>query len=212
MKKALIAIDNQYYYNKFCEIFDIKFKDIVYVDDILEILALEKKIEIIVISQKIKGNIKIEKILEELLKKYKNIKIILIVYSKKIYKEYSVKFGKKIIIYKKLDKAIILDIVKINQEIFEISLIKSINQKKEDFERRVSLLNSNNIIKISLEAKIDQLKILQKLLKNFKLNNIKEITLIFVHTEEKNIVSYQIIKRLYSNMKIERCGKNRIIK
>ena len=82
MKRIITAIDNSEINEKLKNEYEIICKDISYKEGILEQIEIEKKIDTIIIDEKIDGNIEINILVKKIKEKIKNIKIIIITENK----------------------------------------------------------------------------------------------------------------------------------
>ena len=212
-------------------------KNILYKEAILDTLKKNKKVDIIIISEKIPGEINLIKLIKKIKNINKKIKIIIILYNKKIEKEL-IKNNIKDIYYnnilsinkliKKLEennyiknnnlkiknKKIINIIIKIiNNKIKNNVIIKKINNEllaKEKNKNKVICIFGENLI----DRKIIELIIIKKLL--IKKNKIIIINLKINNRKikEKNKKIIRINKRknkYYLQLKINNKLKEKII-
>ena len=110
----LTAINNQKIFNELKNIKKIKIisNDILYKEGILEILEKNKKINYILLSEKIYGQIKIEELINKIKKINNKINIIIILYKKDLIKEeYLIKNKIKYIYIEELSVKKILEII-----------------------------------------------------------------------------------------------------
>ena len=84
MKTIIIAIDNTKIYNETKRNSNIKIigKDLIYKEAVLEILEKNKNIDIIILYEKILGEINFLELIKKIKKKNKKIKIIIILENK----------------------------------------------------------------------------------------------------------------------------------
>lgn len=133
----MTAIGNIDNYNKIKNEFNLEFKDIQYKEGIIEFLNNYREIDIIIINEKIPGNLEINELIDQIIKVNGCIKIILI--SKKNYKN----------VYKNIEE---FDLKKL-REILQINEYKQIYRKvniKSNYEKSkkgkvICVIGSNGV-------------------------------------------------------------------
>ena len=167
-------------------------KNILYKEAILDTLKKNKKIDTIIISEKIPGEINLIKLTKKIKNINKKIKIIIILYNKKIEQEL-IKNNIKDIYYNNI-----------------ISVHKLIKKLKEN-KNGIKFSKSNNF-KINKKNNLMNEKINDKKIKNVcikKINN-KINNNIFVKVRINKLKNSFIIKKIENNKLIKK-GKNNII-
>ena len=157
MKKIITAIDNPKIYNEIKKIKEIKIiaKDLIYKEAILEILEKNKNIDIIIIYEKILGEINFFELIKKIKNINKKIKLIIILENK------NEKLENKL---KKINIKNIYLKNKINsKKIIEIINEKNKNKKTEKNNKKIKKNNKGKIINI----KKDYFQNLKKLKNRF---------------------------------------------
>ena len=191
MKRILTAINNPILNEKLKQIeyIEVVGKDIQYKEGIIEFLEnSNKKIDIIIMSEKLPGNLENKKILEKIKNNYEKIKIIYILEKQNKEKENEIKKLNINSIYynDKITVNEIINIISENEINKEEEMKKEIKKLKEIIEKNKNL-NSNkkeenfrkkntrlkNKIKILIKEKIKKKIKLNKININNKIKNIK---------------------------------------
>jgi soluble cytochrome b562 len=191
MKKIITALQNENVNKKLSEYNNIKImsNDIQYQEGIIETLEIDKEIDYIIFSELLPGEMKIDELINKIKKINANIKIIIILESKKIELEnYLLSKGNIFIFYN--NEITIEDLIKIieektNQEILEQELFeikKLINKdelnsyKEEQIEKNkeyfLSTKESEEIEK-EVEEEFKQTKIINKIYSIFQKKETK---------------------------------------
>ncbi len=163
MKKILTAVDNPTLNIRLKEEKDIKIigKDIPYKEGILEFLEKNKNIDIIIISEKLQGEIETENLIQNLNKINKEIKIIYILEKENEEKEKKLK---------------------------ELNIDEIYYNNKIDIEEIIKILKEEDIDKEEMKQEIEKLKkiIEKEKIKNNKINKIKLEKILYLLKKEKN--------------------------
>ena len=202
MKEIITALANPKLNNKLKEIkeFNINYNDIQYQDGVLEILKENTNIEILILSEILPGELKIEEFIYEIKKYNKDIKIIIFLEKKKEDLEYFLRSeGIFDIYYNEISENKIIEKIKIKSENnWKLEKIKNIineNIKTHEMKnRKKELLNIKNKLKIKLNEviKFNYLIIIRiiNILNIFKFKNKIKYKL----TDNKNLISNKTIK------------------
>ena len=211
MTKILTAINDQKILKKIIKNKITENKNILYKEAIIDILKKNKNIDLIIISEKIPGDINLIKLIKKIKKINKKIKIIIILENKKMKKELikinikNIYYNNIFSIYKLIKKLKVKKGYHITENLF---INHNINKLKNifNYQNKKTEKNENNIICIFGENKIDkkiiELIIIKKLLiknkniiiMNFKLNNKRE--------KNRKIIKIKKIKNKY-NLKLK---------
>lgn len=183
MKKILTAINNPKLNEKLKKenIAEIIGKDIQYKEGIIEILEKNKNIDLIIISENLPGEISIEKLIEEINKINKKIKIIYILEKENIQLEkilnknyiYNIYYNNKITLNElvknikekelKNEKELQEEIDKLKKILIENNLIiKKENNKKNILKKENKEENKNKINKKEIKNYIEKIKKLKE--------------------------------------------------
>ena len=141
MKRVLTAIDNSEICKELSENYEIICKDISYKEGILEQIEINKKIDLIILDDRIDGDIELNILIKKIKEKIKKIEILIITDNKnKIINE--TKRYKRIKIYEtnKIKIKKLNNIININEEE---------KVKKQKNEKEIIINNKKNIINIS---------------------------------------------------------------
>lgn len=190
MNKIITAITEENILKKIIKNLKIENKNILYKEAILDILKKNKNIDIIIISEKIPGDIDFIKLIKQIQKLIPKIKIIIIISNKKIEKKliqlkienmyYDNLIGRYQLIKKIKEKP--KDIMQTEKK----SKIKLINIIKNKIKKNKTLFNKSKVIciygKDKINKKIAELMIIKKLINknkkviffNLKINNKKQ--------------------------------------
>ena len=212
MKRILTAIDNPTLNIRLKEEKEIKIigKDIPYKEGILEFLEKNKNIDIIIISEKLQGEIETENLIQNINKINKEIKVIYILEKENEEKEKKLKelnideiyYNNKINIEKiiKILKEEDIDKEEMKQE---IEKLKKIIEKEK---ARKNTLNKNQYNKVLYLLKKQKNKILKNKIKNNKIiknriikNNINKNR---INKQNKNINKYKKIINIIGNKNV----------
>lgn len=201
MKKVIVAIDNKKILNKIKKTNNLKinFKRVQYREAILEILKKEKNIDIILMDEKLSGEISIENLINKIKKINKRISIIFFLRKKDLEKE------------NKLRKLKIEKIYFINQ--INLNKISNLlNKNKEtniNFKNRKNIeINKNNkIITIYGEAKSGKSTIINLLI-IYLIEKNKKILLINLNNKIENNYLILLEKNIKKNNKFGYSAKN----
>ena len=149
MKKILTAINNPKLNEELKkeEFIEVICKDIQYKEAILEILEEKKQVDIIILNEKLPGEIDLSSLIKKIKAKNDKIKIIMILENKNIEKENKL-------------KNLNINNIYYNNEININKLIKIINEKEINREEE-------------LKKEVEKLK--KIIIKNEKINNLKKI-------------------------------------
>lgn len=160
MKKILTAINNPKLNEELKkeEFLEVICKDIQYKEAILEILEEKKQIDIIILNEKLPGEIELFNLIKKIKNKNEKIKIIMILENKNIEKENKL-------------KNLNINNIYYNNEININKLIKIINEKEINREEE-------------LKKEVEKLK--KIIIKNEKINNLKKIINKKANNLEKN--------------------------
>lgn len=205
-QRILTAIDNKYLYEKIKseKSFYVYEKDIQYREGILEILKENNKFDILIVFEKIPGNIEIEKLIENIKLLNNKIKIVVILENKNERLE------------KKLEKEIIFLNDEFNFEEF-IKKIKEINFSKEEIleneikrlkkelekyknykEKIFIVSNENNLKKINLNNINVKYKCFLINIENVDIEKLKAKNCIFII--ENNLKDIKKMKLMKNNV------------
>lgn len=212
MKKILTAVDNPTLNIRLKEEKDIKIigKDIPYKEGILEFLEKNKNIDIIIISEKLQGEIETENLIQNLNKINKEIKIIYILEKENEEKEKKLKELNIDEIYynNKIDIEEIIKILK-EEDIDKEEMKQEIEKLKKIIEKekaRKNTLNKNQYNKVLYLLKKQKNKILKNKIKNNKIiknriikNNINKNR---INKQNKNINKYKKIINIIGNKNV----------
>ena len=171
MAKIITAIAEENILKKIIKNKIIEEKNILYREAILDILKKNKNIDVIIISEKIPGDIDFIRLIKQIKKINIRIKIIIILYDKKMEKE---------LIKLKIEKIYYYNIFNINKLIKEIKQekVQNIKEEKNIKDKLIKIIrnrikkenikeNKNNVIciygKNKIDRKIIELIIIKKL-------------------------------------------------
>ena len=212
MKRILTAIDNPTLNIRLKEEKEIKIigKDIPYKEGILEFLEKNKNIDIIIISEKLQGEIRKENLLQYISKINKEIKVIYILEKENEEKEKKLKELNIDEIYYN-NKINIEEIIKIlkEEDIDKEEMKQEIEKLKKIIEKekaRKNTLNKNQYNKVLYLLKKQKNKILKNKIKNNKIiknriikNNINKNR---INKQNKNINKYKKIINIIGNKNV----------
>ena len=216
MKRILTALDNQNLYNKIKNInfFYVYEKDIQYKEGIIEILKKDKSFDIIIIYEKIPGEMKIEKLIKEIKIINNKLKIIVILENKderleKILESEDIKnifYNNQINFNEFINKIKNINLSEeemLKKEINKLNKI-IINKNKEILKYKNNPIHENkDKIILVLEDSYQEIKkykkIIEKLKSKFLIENEK-INLSFI--ESKNGINIRILKCALKEYKI----------
>ena len=163
MKRILTAIDNPTLNIRLKEEKEIKIigKDIPYKEGILEFLEKNKNIDIIIISEKLQGEIETENLIQNINKINKEIKVIYILEKENEEKEKKLK---------------------------ELNIDEIYYNNKINIEEIIKILKEEDIDKEEMKQEIEKLKkiIEKEKIKNNKINKIKLEKILYLLKKEKN--------------------------
>lgn len=211
MAKIITAIAEENILKKIIKNKIIEEKNILYREAILDILKKNKNIDVIIISEKIPGDIDFIRLIKQIKKINIRIKIIIILYDKKMEKE---------LIKLKIEKIYYYNIFNINKLIKEIKQEKVQNIKKEKNikDKLIKIIrnrikkenikeNKNNVIciygKNKIDRKIIELMIIKKLSKKKKKFIKRDLKINSKNLKkeiEKTIEKYQNYKYILFNI------------
>lgn len=212
MKRILTAIDNPTLNIRLKEEKEIKIigKDIPYKEGILEFLEKNKNIDIIIISEKLQGEIETENLIQNINKINKEIKVIYILEKENEEKEKKLKELNIDEIYYN-NKINIEEIIKIlkEEDIDKEEMKQEIEKLKKIIEKekaRKNTLNKNQYNKVLYLLKKQKNKILKNKIKNNKIiknriikNNINKNR---INKQNKNINKYKKIINIIGNKNV----------
>ena len=212
MKRILTAIDNPTLNIRLKEEKEIKIigKDIPYKEGILEFLEKNKNIDIIIISEKLQGEIETENLIQNINKINKEIKVIYILEKENEEKEKKLKELNIDEIYYN-NKINIEEIIKIlkEEDIDKEEMKQEIEKLKKIIEKekaRKNTLNKNQYNKVLYLLKKKKNKILKNKIKNNKIiknriikNNINKNR---INKQNKNINKYKKIINIIGNKNV----------
>ena len=212
MKRILTAIDNPTLNIRLKEEKEIKIigKDIPYKEGILEFLEKNKNIDIIIISEKLQGEIETENLIQNINKINKEIKVIYILEKENEEKEKKLKELNIDEIYYN-NKINIEEIIKIlkEEDIDKEEMKQEIEKLKKIIEKekaRKNTLNKNKYNKVLYLLKKQKNKILKNKIKNNKIiknriikNNINKNR---INKQNKNINKYKKIINIIGNKNV----------
>ena len=225
MYKIITAIVEENILKKIMKNIKIENKNIIYREAILDILKKNKNIDIIIISEKIPGDIDFIKLIKQIQKLIPKIKIIIILSNKKREKEFMQLKIKNIYYNNLVDRyKLIKEIKEKNKSILPTekpTKIKLINIIKNKIKKHIKLPNKNNVICIYGKDKIDK-KIIELIIIKKLINKNKRIVFFDLKINNKKtsnsfrkIVKRKTIKNKYYlkvNYKIKEKIINRKIK
>ena len=211
MAKIITAIAEENILKKIIKNKIIEEKNILYREAILDILKKNKNIDVIIISEKIPGDIDFIRLIKQIKKINIRIKIIIILYDKKMEKE---------LIKLKIEKIYYYNIFNINKLIKEIKQEKKQKIKKEkNIKEKIKKIirnrikkenikeNKNNVIciygKNKIDRKIIELMIIKKLSKKKKKFIKRDLKINSKNLKkeiEKTIEKYQNYKYILFNI------------
>lgn len=220
MAKIITAIAEENILKKIIKNKIIEEKNILYREAILDILKKNKNIDVIIISEKIPGDIDFIRLIKQIKKINIRIKIIIILYDKKMEKE---------LIKLKIEKIYYYNIFNINKLIKEIKQekVQNIKEEKNIKDKLIKIIrnrikkenikeNKNNVIciygKNKIDRKIIELIIIKKLTnknqkfikRDLQMNN-KNIKREIKKTKNKySKYKYLIFNISYKNKQIEK--------
>ena len=211
MAKIITAIAEENILKKIIKNKIIEEKNILYREAILDILKKNKNIDVIIISEKIPGDIDFIRLIKQIKKINIRIKIIIILYDKKMEKE---------LIKLKIEKIYYYNIFNINKLIKEIKQekVQNIKEEKNIKDKLIKIIrnrikkenikeNKNNVIciygKNKIDRKIIELMIIKKLSKKKKKFIKRDLKINSKNLKkeiEKTIEKYQNYKYILFNI------------
>ena len=211
MAKIITAIAEENILKKIIKNKIIEEKNILYREAILDILKKNKNIDVIIISEKIPGDIDFIRLIKQIKKINIRIKIIIILYDKKMEKE---------LIKLKIEKIYYYNIFNINKLIKEIKQekVQNIKEEKNIKDKLIKIIrnrikkenikeNKNNVIciygKDKIDRKIIELMIIKKLSKKKKKFIKRDLKINSKNLKkeiEKTIEKYQNYKYILFNI------------
>ena len=206
MNEIITAIAEENILKKIMKNKTINNKNILYKEAILEILKKNKNIDIIIISEKIPGDIDFIKLIKQIQKMIPKIEIMVILSNKKREEEL-IKLKIENIYYNH-----IISIYKLTKEIKEKNKFilpteenkktKIINIIKNKIKKYIKLPNKNNVICIYGKDKIDK-KIIELIMIKKLINKNKKVVLfdLKINNKKTNNIFKKIVKRKTLNNK-----------
>ena len=209
INNILVAINNKKIYQRIIKYFNIEFKDVIYKEGILEILKKHKKINKIILSDNLLGEIKFEYLINKIKRINKNIEIIILLNNKLNIRNKKEKYNIK-------DENIYLNktfLKKINKNMFDNKSNK-INKKiiiiGESYKQKAFLINKINNIYPNIKiinffySKKNHEKIYNKKNKKIKINlsnnlNIINNTIRELEAENKYLI-YNVNNYFFINI------------
>ena len=211
MAKIITAIAEENILKKIIKNKIIEEKNILYREAILDILKKNKNIDVIIISEKIPGDIDFIRLIKQIKKINIRIKIIIILYDKKMEKELK---------DLKIEKIYYYNIFNINKLIKEIKQekVQNIKEEKNIKDKLIKIIrnrikkenikeNKNNVIciygKNKIDRKIIELMIIKKLSKKKKKFIKRDLKINSKNLKkeiEKTIEKYQNYKYILFNI------------
>ena len=209
INNILVAINNKKIYQRIIKYFNIEFKDVIYKEGILEILKKHKKINKIILSDNLLGEIKFEYLINKIKRINKNIEIIILLNNKLNIRNKKEKYNIK-------DENIYLNktfLKKINKNMFDNKSNK-INKKiiiiGESYKQKAFLINKINNIYPNIKiinffySKKNYEKIYNKKNKKIKINlsnnlNIINNTIRELEAENKYLI-YNVNNYFFINI------------
>lgn len=182
MKTVITAIDNEKIYKELKENKNIKIigKDLIYKEAVLEILEKNKKIDYIILYEKILGEINFFELIKKIKKLNNKIKIIIILENKNEKLEKNIKkFNiKNIYLKNKINSKKLIEIIiekkEKNKKIINNKNNKIINNiKKEEIKSKTNTLDKFKTLGKKIKEKINRKEYSKKKIKDTKKQNDK---------------------------------------